>query len=52
MREKQIEEALKRMEMLHMSRQCINAFKRGDVWESEGMGALYECNGNPNETNR
>lgn len=44
MREKQITEAIKRMEMLQMSRQCINAFKRGEVWESEGIGALYECN--------
>lgn len=41
---KQKEEALKRMEMLRMSRQCINAFKRGEVWESEGIGSLYECN--------
>lgn len=40
------EEALKRMEMLKMSRQCINAFKRGEIWESEGIGALYECNDN------
>lgn len=38
------EEAVKRMEMLKMSRQCINAFKRGEIWESEGIGALYECN--------
>lgn len=44
MLEKQREEAIKRMEMLKMSRQCINAFKRGEVWESEGIGALYECN--------
>ncbi len=38
------EEAIKRMEILNMSRQCINAFKKGIVWESEGIGALYECN--------
>ena len=44
MRENQKEEALKRMELLKMSRQCINAFKRGEIWESEGYGALYECN--------
>lgn len=37
-------EALERMTMLHMSRQCINAFKNGKVWESEGYGALYELN--------
>lgn len=40
----QQKEALNRMVMLNMSRQCINAFKRGEVWESEGIGALYECN--------
>ena len=44
MLEKQREEAIKRMEMLNMSRQCINAFKSGEVWESENIGALYECN--------
>lgn len=37
-------EAIKRMEMLHLSRSCINAFKQGKVWESEGIGALYEVN--------
>lgn len=42
MKEKQIEEALTRMTMLHMSSRCINEFKRGNVWESEGFGALYE----------
>jgi len=42
--EKQRQEALERMEILNLSRQCINAFKRGDIWESEGYGALYECN--------
>ena len=41
--EKLKEEAVKRMELLKMSRQCINAFKRGEIWESEGIGALYEC---------
>lgn len=44
MLEKQREEAIKRMELLKMSRQCINAFKRNEIWESEGIGALYECN--------
>lgn len=44
MREKQFEQALKRMEMLKLDKQCINAFKDGNVWESEGYGALYECN--------
>ena len=49
MLEKQINEAVKRMEMLGMSRQCINAFKRGEVWESENRGALYECNEEENK---
>lgn len=44
MREKQINEALERMSMLNLSKQCINAFKKGKVWESEGYGALYEIN--------
>lgn len=44
MKEKQKREALERMVMLNMSRQCINAFKQGKVWESEGPGALYEVN--------
>lgn len=38
------QECLNRMEILRLSRQCINAFKRGKVWESEGIGALYEVN--------
>ena len=42
MREQQKREALERMVMLKLSRQCINAFKSGKVWESEGYGALYE----------
>lgn len=44
MKEKQFEEALRRMEILKLSKQCVNAFKKGIVWESEGIGALYECN--------
>lgn len=44
MQEQQKLEALKRMVMLNMSRQCINAFKQGKVWESEHIGALYEVN--------
>ena len=44
MKVSQKREALERMVMLHMSRQCINAFKEGKVWESEGHGALYEVN--------
>ena len=38
----QVREALNRMVTLQLSRQCINAFKEGKVWESEGHGALYE----------
>lgn len=37
-------ECLKRLEILNISKQCINAFKNGKVWESEGIGALYEVN--------
>lgn len=43
-RELQVKEALERMVMLNLSRQCINAFKQGKVWESEGPGSLYEVN--------
>lgn len=42
MEEKIFEECLKRMKELHLSKQCIDAFKRGEIWESEGIGALYE----------
>lgn len=44
MYDKQVKEALNRMVTLQLSRQCINAFKEGKVWESEGYGALYELN--------
>ena len=42
MKDLQFAEALQRMEMLQLSKQCISAFKQGKVWESEGYGALYE----------
>lgn len=42
MKDLQFEEALQRMQMLQLSKQCISAFKQGKVWESEGYGALYE----------
>lgn len=42
MKEKQILEAIERMKMLKLSPSCIKAFKRGEVWESEGYGALYD----------
>ena len=44
MKEKQFKQALERMEMLKLSKQCISAFEQGNVWVSEGIGALYECN--------
>lgn len=37
-------EAIKRMELLKISKKCISEFKKGNVWESEGYGALYELN--------
>ena len=42
MKEKQIKEALTRMNMLKLSSHCITAFRHGQIWESEGLGALYE----------
>ena len=42
--EKVYNECLRRMEKLDLSKQCISAFKHGKVWESEGIGALYELN--------
>ena len=44
MREEMKLEAIERMKMLSMSKSCINAFKKGKVWESERIGALYEVN--------
>lgn len=44
MEEKIFNECLERMEILKLSRQCISAFKSGKIWESEGIGALYEVN--------
>lgn len=37
-------EGYRRMKILNMSPQCINAYKKDIIWESEGPGALYECN--------
>ena len=39
-----LNECLTRMEMLNLDKQCIGAFKKGKVWESEGIGALYKVN--------
>lgn len=44
MKEKIFNECLRRMEALHLSKQCISAFREGKVWESENIGALYELN--------
>ena len=44
MKDKIFNEAIERMKLLKLSSQCINAFKKGKVWESEGFGALYEIN--------
>lgn len=43
-KDRQFKEALKRMNMLKLSSHCISAFRNGEVWESEGLGALYELN--------
>lgn len=37
-------ECLDRMKLLNLSKDCINAFKNDLIWESEGIGALYELN--------
>ena len=42
MKEKMKQEAIERMKMLKLSNSCIKAFQRGEVWESEGIGALYD----------
>ena len=43
-KEERFDEAIERMKLLKLDKQCINAFKEGKVWESEGYGALYELN--------
>lgn len=42
MKELIFNECLKRMEMLKLSSKCIAEFKKGNVWKSENLGALYE----------
>lgn len=44
MKEERFIEAIERMKLLHLSHNCIEAFAKGKVWESEGYGALYEVN--------
>lgn len=41
-KEERFKEAIERMKLLKLDKQCIEAFKKGKVWESEGFGALYE----------
>lgn len=43
-KEERFEEAIERMKLLKLDKQCIEAFTKGKVWESEGFGALYEVN--------
>lgn len=44
MKEKIFNECIERMEILKLSKNCINAFKKGEVWLSENYGSLYELN--------
>ena len=44
MNNKILDECIKRMQLLKLDKTCIEAFKKGKVWESEGFGALYEIN--------
>ena len=43
-KEERFIEAIERMKLLKLDTPCIEAFKKGKVWESEGYGALYEVN--------
>ena len=43
-KEERFIEAIERMKLLKLDKQCIEAFTKGKVWESEGFGALYEVN--------
>ena len=43
-KEERFKEAIERMKLLKLDKQCIEAFTKGKVWESEGFGALYELN--------
>lgn len=44
LKEEIFNECITRMQLLNLSYNCIRAFKGGKVWESEGIGALYEIN--------
>ena len=41
-KEERFIEAIERMKLLKLDKDCIEAFTKGKVWESEGYGALYE----------
>ena len=43
-KEERFIEAIERMKLLKLDKECIEAFAKGKVWESEGFGALYEVN--------
>ena len=43
-KKERFDEAIERMKLLKLDKQCIKAFTKGKVWESEGFGALYEVN--------
>ena len=43
-KKERFDEAIKRMKLLKLDTSCIEAFCAGNVWESEGYGALYEVN--------
>ena len=43
-KKERFDEAIERMKLLKLDKQCIEAFTKGKVWESEGFGALYEVN--------
>lgn len=48
-KEERFIEAIERMKLLKLDKSCIEAFAKGKVWESEGYGALYECNNKEKE---
>ena len=41
-KEERFIEAIERMKLLKLDKDCIEAFTKGKVWESEGIGALYQ----------
>lgn len=45
-KEERFIEAIERMKMLKLDKPCIEAFAKGNVWESEGFGALFELRDN------